>query len=151
VLTWFRGKISAMSFLYLLTGCLDLALIAGQKKQRLPHAGITCLETKPEIALILDSKYISLNFFCFLSPLNRTETQDFGNKKGKKDSKLNWVPSNSMASLCWKIKNFTKGILKGEKNTQNFTIQNNFGQDNVEFRFKKRRYGDRKTESKSYN
>jgi hypothetical protein len=75
-----------MSFLYLLTGCLDLALIAGQKKQRLPHAGITCLETKPEIALILDSKYISLNFFCFLSPLNRTETQDFGNKKGKKDS-----------------------------------------------------------------
>ena len=100
MLTWFRGKISAMSFLYLLTGCLDLALIAGQKKQRLPHAGITCLETKPEIALILDSKYISLNFFCFLSPLNRTETQDFGNKKGKKDSKLNWVPSNSMASLC---------------------------------------------------
>jgi len=151
VLTWFRGKISAMSFLYLLTGCLDLALIAGQKKQRLPHAGITCLETKPEIALILDSKYISLNFFCFLSPLNRTETQDFGNKKGKKDSKLNWVPSNSMASLCWKITNFTKGILKGEKNTQNFTIQNNFGKDNVEFRFKKRRYGDRKTESKSYN
>jgi hypothetical protein len=56
-----------------------------------------------------------------------------------------------MASLCWKITNFRKGILKGEKNTQNFTIQNNFGQDNVEFRFKKRRYGDRKTESKSYN
>ena len=91
MLTWFRGKISAISFLYLLTGCLDLALIPGQKKQRLPHAGITCLEITPEIALILDSKIFHLKC-CFLSPLNRADTQDFGSIKGKKGSKLNRVP-----------------------------------------------------------
>lgn len=51
-----RGKISARSFLYLLTGCLDLALIEGQKKQRLPHAGTTFLDITPI-------------FFCFLTHL----------------------------------------------------------------------------------
>ena len=83
MLTWFRGKISAMSFLYLLTGCLDLALIAGQKKQRLPHAGITCLETKPEIALILDSKYISLNFFLLSFPSKPSRNSRFLQQEGK--------------------------------------------------------------------
>lgn len=45
-------KMSLTSFLYLLTGCLDLGLIDGQKKQRLPHAGKTCLEITPETTLI---------------------------------------------------------------------------------------------------
>lgn len=43
-----------MSFLYLLTGCLDLARNPGQKKQRLPQAGKTWRDTTPETALILD-------------------------------------------------------------------------------------------------
>lgn len=43
-----------MSFLYLLTGCLDLALMAGQKKQRLPHAGNTWRDITPETTLIFD-------------------------------------------------------------------------------------------------
>lgn len=52
--TWPRGKISAINFLYLFTGCLDLARIAGQKKQRLPHTGKTCLDITPDTTLILD-------------------------------------------------------------------------------------------------
>lgn len=52
-LTGFLGKISEISFLYLFTGCLDLVVNAGQKKQRLPHTGKTCLDTTPETALIL--------------------------------------------------------------------------------------------------
>lgn len=44
---------SDINFLYLFTGCLDLALIAGQKKQRVPHAGNTCLEITPEIVLLI--------------------------------------------------------------------------------------------------
>lgn len=43
---------SAMSFLYLLTGCLDLALREGQKKQREPQAGKTWREITPETLLI---------------------------------------------------------------------------------------------------
>lgn len=43
---------SAMSFLYLLTGCLDLALKEGQKKQRVPQAGRTWRETTPEMVAI---------------------------------------------------------------------------------------------------
>jgi aromatic ring-opening dioxygenase catalytic subunit (LigB family) len=45
---------SAMSFLYLLTGCLDLALKEGQKKQRLPQAGRTWRETTPDTVVILE-------------------------------------------------------------------------------------------------
>nr|GMD39781.1 hypothetical protein Iba_chr10aCG3050 [Ipomoea batatas]GMD42929.1 hypothetical protein Iba_chr10cCG0410 [Ipomoea batatas] len=47
------GKMSDINFLYLFTGCLDLALIAGQKKQRVPHTGKTCLETTPETVLLI--------------------------------------------------------------------------------------------------
>lgn len=43
---------TAMSFLYLLTGCLDLALREGQKKQREPQAGKTWREITPETLLI---------------------------------------------------------------------------------------------------
>lgn len=41
-----------MSFLYLLTGCLDLALRAGQKTQRLPQTGKTWREITPETLLV---------------------------------------------------------------------------------------------------
>ena len=41
------GKISASSFLYRLTGCLDLDLNAGQHTHMLPHAGKILLEMKP--------------------------------------------------------------------------------------------------------
>lgn len=42
-----RGKISARSFLYRFTGCLDLARNEGQKKQRLPQTGNTRLDITP--------------------------------------------------------------------------------------------------------
>jgi len=42
-----------MSFLYLLTGCLDLALREGQKKQRLPQAGKTWREITPETLFLI--------------------------------------------------------------------------------------------------
>lgn len=48
---------SAMSFLYLFTGCLDLALMAGQKKQRVPQAGRTWREITPETALIFSPNF----------------------------------------------------------------------------------------------
>jgi len=44
-----------MSFLYLLTGCLDLALREGQKKQRLPQTGKTWREITPETFLLIFS------------------------------------------------------------------------------------------------
>lgn len=42
-----RGKMSARSCLYLLTGCLDLARNAGQKQHKLSHTGNTVLATAP--------------------------------------------------------------------------------------------------------
>lgn len=48
---------SAISFLYLFTGCLDLGLKEGQKKQRLPQAGKTWRETTPETVLIFEFQY----------------------------------------------------------------------------------------------
>lgn len=54
-----RGKISARSFLYRFTGCLDLARSEGQKQQRLLQAGNTRLEITPiftEITLLFPQK-----------------------------------------------------------------------------------------------
>lgn len=76
--TWLRGNMSAMSFLYLFTGCLDLALIDGQKKQRLPQAGKTCREMTPSMLLIFKCFFVCLKLprklinwaftkLCFLS------------------------------------------------------------------------------------
>lgn len=47
---------SAMSFLYLLTGCLDLVLKEGQQKQREPQAGSTWRETTPDTVVIFKFK-----------------------------------------------------------------------------------------------
>lgn len=97
--TWLRGKISAMSFLYLLTGCLDLARIAGQKKQRLPQAGKTCREITPETTLIFpisniyDQKYFNLaSKVCFLSLLNQSRTLNFDAREGKERLPSKWAP-----------------------------------------------------------
>jgi aromatic ring-opening dioxygenase catalytic subunit (LigB family) len=60
---------SAMSFLYLFTGCLDLALKPGQRKQREPQAGRTCREITPDTVVI----------FIFLSIFPQYQTNK-GNK-----------------------------------------------------------------------
>lgn len=57
-----RGKISARRCLYLLTGCLDLALKAGQKQHKLSHTGKTVLETTPIISLFSSTKKIKTTF-----------------------------------------------------------------------------------------
>lgn len=78
-----RGKMSAINLLYLLTGCLDLALIAGQKKQRLPHAGRTCLEITPETTLMLNlcsifhSSNDKFSFKCQIQPPPNHQTTFF--------------------------------------------------------------------------
>ena len=61
-LTCEERKISASSFLYLFTGCLDLGLNAGQNTQRLPHTGRSCLETTPETTLI-SIQYIQMKSY----------------------------------------------------------------------------------------
>jgi hypothetical protein len=88
-----------MSFLYLLTGCLDLARIAGQKKQRLPQAGKTCREITPETTLIFpisniyDQKYFKLaSKVCFLSLLNQSRTRNFDAREGKERLPSKWAP-----------------------------------------------------------
>lgn len=58
-ITWDRGKISARSFLYRFTGCLDLARSEGQKQQMLLQAGNTRLDITPiftEITLLFPQK-----------------------------------------------------------------------------------------------
>jgi len=47
ILTMVLGKISAKSFLYLLTGLRELGLSAGQQTHMFPQAGKIFLEMKP--------------------------------------------------------------------------------------------------------
>lgn len=98
--TWLRGKMSAMSFLYLLTGCLDLARNAGQKKQRPPQAGKTWRESTPETALIFEFKIHTIHFtqiwkwaphkLAFLS-LPNLWGKLWVQRRERKAQKLRWV------------------------------------------------------------
>lgn len=109
-LTWDRGKISAINFLYLFTGCLDLARIAGQKTQRVPHAGKTCLEITPETTLILNSNYVQIRYNS-LYPFSKSFLFSFPSlpynprnllkpkRRERKPLEIKWLLSDSGTSL----------------------------------------------------
>lgn len=93
---------SATSFLYLLTGCLDLVRNPGQKKQRLPQAGKTWRDTTPETELILDivdeqSMKMGLKILPFLSLPN---LWGFGCWEGKERLRIEMGTSQIQWPAC---------------------------------------------------
>jgi hypothetical protein len=70
---------SAMSFLYLFTGCLDLALKPGQRKQREPQAGRTCREITPDTVLI----FIFFQYFPNIKQIGAITLKNFCFKETK--------------------------------------------------------------------